>query len=532
MQCKSRAYIAAAFLAVVAFLVFLTGCGFFSDKEYSVRYDISEPKNLDPQTADSEDSITVISNIFEGLFVVDDLGEIKNGYAQSYEKSDDGLKYKFIIKEGEKWENGEEVTAYDFEFALQRLLKPETNSKGAEKFFCIKNAQSVHNGEINASEMGVKAADAKTLNVELEIPNNNFLELLASSYAYPCNEKFFDGTKGKYGLSENTIMANGAFTLKTWKDKYIYLSKNQNYYDNQNVLPSGVTLNFAPISERAERLLNEKSDAGFVDGESVSRFGKKGFNLQPLENETIGLVLNCQSGALKNKNIRNAISVCFDRSSYANLLPEHLAAAYGIIPHGILVGGQPFRDAAGDSAAPEYDEEKAIKLYKKGAEETGATGFETFDMIINSETMPEMAEIFSHPSQIIQKACSIYINAHELSDAEYQARLKGNDYDIAVVSLGSADRSPLGIFSPFTTQGGLAGFNSVQYDVLLKETYLSTEKEEKLKGYQMAEELLISNAVFIPVAYLTDYFAEAPKASQIEYNQHTGSVIFKRAVIK
>ena len=134
-------------LAALAVSLLFAGCSHSGTDGQIFRYDItSEPTNLDPQLANDHESMLVIQNSFEGLLTVDEDNQIAQGVAERYEVSDDDLIYTFYLRQDAKWSDGTPVTAEDFVFAFQRLVDPATLSPHASSFFCIKNAQSIYQG--------------------------------------------------------------------------------------------------------------------------------------------------------------------------------------------------------------------------------------------------------------------------------------------------------------------------------------------------------------------------------------------------
>ena len=95
-------------------------------------------------------------------------------------------------------------TANDFVFAFKRIFEKNTKSPYAESFSCIKNAGKIITGELGADSIGVTAKGDFELEIDLDYPNANFLSLMTTSAAKPCNEQFFNNTKGKYGLETDS----------------------------------------------------------------------------------------------------------------------------------------------------------------------------------------------------------------------------------------------------------------------------------------------------------------------------------------
>ena len=77
-----------------------TGAGYL----FSYTLD-ANPRSLDPQLAEDEASLTVIGNMFSGLFRMEDTGAVTPDVAESYEISPDGCTYTIRMTiTGTPWE--------------------------------------------------------------------------------------------------------------------------------------------------------------------------------------------------------------------------------------------------------------------------------------------------------------------------------------------------------------------------------------------------------------------------------------------
>ena len=119
----------AAVLAMTLGFSVLTGCGSGAGSSASanaITYNLnSDPKTLDPALNQAVDSSIVMANLFVGLCKLDENDKAIPGVAESWDISEDGLKYTFHLRDS-KWSNGDSVTAQDFEYAWKRVLNPAT----------------------------------------------------------------------------------------------------------------------------------------------------------------------------------------------------------------------------------------------------------------------------------------------------------------------------------------------------------------------------------------------------------------------
>ena len=61
----------------------------------------------------------MILHAFEGLLTLDENGQLKEGQAESWETSEDGLTWTFHLRDGLKWSDGTDLTAKDFVYSWQ-----------------------------------------------------------------------------------------------------------------------------------------------------------------------------------------------------------------------------------------------------------------------------------------------------------------------------------------------------------------------------------------------------------------------------
>ena len=72
-----------------------------------------EPETLDPQLARSDAAFGVARDLFEGLTALDGDANVIPAAASSWQMSGDGTTYRFTIRTGARWSNGDPLTAAD-----------------------------------------------------------------------------------------------------------------------------------------------------------------------------------------------------------------------------------------------------------------------------------------------------------------------------------------------------------------------------------------------------------------------------------
>lgn len=502
-------------IVIMSIILSLTSC---KDKEKNqiVKYDIAaDPVNLDPQFTNDYPSSLVVFNMMEGLLRLNSEGKLIEGVSKNFEVTKNGLFYTFYLRNNAKWENGENVTAYDFVFAFKRLFDPQTNAPSKQNYYCIKNSKLYAQGKIKADDLGVRATDPFTFQIALEYKNSMFLQLLTNPAAMPCNEKFFNETKGKYGLEADKTLANGPFVLNSWAhDDYLALKRNKRYVSTREVIPAGVS--FIVESKNSQyRFTTEQTDAFIFKNVDESMLKK--YNIANYENTVWGIAFNLKNKTLKNKNVRKAFVNCFDSSTYADNLPTNYKVANAIIPESITFLDKKYRDYAGKNIIPAFNAKKAKEFLKQGKNELKINKIKNISIIAPENT--DHLKIFAFLSQVWQKELDIYVSTKSLPADKYRDAIENKDYDLAIVDITASYNSPEAILSTFVdgSKNNHYNYKSVEFNKILNSANHSDNLENAANKYVNAEKLLIQDGIFIPMYYQEEFFAQRKSTKGLLY---------------
>ncbi|MGB5977344.1 MAG: ABC transporter substrate-binding protein, partial [Cyclobacteriaceae bacterium] len=224
-------------VAVAGFLASCSSSGGTSREDAGqkkvFRYNQAEGiSSLDPAFARNQANIWATTQIYNGLFELnDDLYPVAS-LADTWKISEDGTTYTFRIRQGVKFHDnevfeggkGREIKAADFVYSFKRILDPSTASTGAW-IFNDKVARS-EDGEV--AENWVEAVDDYTIVVRLQKPFGPFLEILTMPYTFVVPKEAVD----KYGKDFRTHpIGTGPFVFKSWEEgNNLILLKNESYW--------------------------------------------------------------------------------------------------------------------------------------------------------------------------------------------------------------------------------------------------------------------------------------------------------------
>ncbi|HET7203911.1 MAG TPA: peptide ABC transporter substrate-binding protein [Steroidobacteraceae bacterium] len=191
-----------------------------------------EPDTLDPQLARTDAAFNILRDLFEGLTAVAPDGAAVPGAAESWTVSPDGLEYRFTLREGLRWSNGDPLVAADYVAGMRRLVDPRTASPYAQFIDPVLNSGAVTRGEMKPGELGVSAPDDRTVLVRLASPAPYLLGLLAQPPTYPLHRPTFAANGAEYARP-GKLLSNGAFLLDEWViGSHVVARRNPHYWND------------------------------------------------------------------------------------------------------------------------------------------------------------------------------------------------------------------------------------------------------------------------------------------------------------
>src|SRR5690348_116735 len=89
---------------------------------------IGDIRTLDPHIAYEFDTWPATSLFYRGLVTLSDPDTPEPALAESWDISEDGTVYTFVLRQGVKFSNGREITPEDVKYSFERLLSPDLPS--------------------------------------------------------------------------------------------------------------------------------------------------------------------------------------------------------------------------------------------------------------------------------------------------------------------------------------------------------------------------------------------------------------------
>ena len=286
-----------------------------------IALNIDDIITLDPAEAYEFSGIEVGANTYDRImrFEPTDITKIAPGVAESYTVSDDGKTLTFKIRSGLKFASGNDVTAADAAFSLQRVVKLDKTPA-----FLIGQLGWTKD---NVDQL-VKAVDPQTLQITI---TENFapslvLSLLSSIVASVVDMKIVmehnvDGDLGNIWLKDHSA-GSGAYVVKSWKaNESVVLEANPTYRGGEAAMKR-VVIKHVP-EPAAQRLLIEKGDADIARNLSPDQVagleGNKDVSVVTIPQATLYYVgLNVKTPHFEDVKVRQALHYLVDYDGMVN----------------------------------------------------------------------------------------------------------------------------------------------------------------------------------------------------------------------
>ncbi|PGO33413.1 peptide ABC transporter substrate-binding protein [Bacillus cereus] len=518
-----------------------------SDIKYAAKQVLNRTENQEIPTMDTSKSTDtlgaqILGNTMEGLYRLDKDNKPIPAAAESSTKSEDGKKYTFKLRKDAQWSNGDPVTAKDFVFGWQRLLDKNTAAEYAFIAYYIKNAEAINKGEKPGTELGAKAVDDYTLEVELEKPVPYFLNLLAFPSYYPLNEKFVKEKGEKFGLEADTTLYNGPFVMSSWKHEQGWqLKKNDKYWDNKTVKLEEI--NYSVVKEVATKV--NLYDTGSIDftllsGEFVDKYkSNKDEYGEYAESSTFFLRLNQkrngQDTPLKSKKLREAIALSVDKKGLANVILNNGSKATDqLVPKGLATGpdGKDYQDTFKNGL--KQDTKKAAAAWEEAKKELGKDQVTIELLSYDDGTAKKIADYVK--DQIEKNLKGVTINT-KIQPFKQKLKLESaQDYEISYAGWSPDYADPMTFIDMFESKSpyNQMSYSNPKYDEMVQKAgnELLSDPKKRWEALGKAEKLFLEeDAGLVPLYQTGRSYVMKPNVKGIVKHNISPEYSFKWAYV-
>jgi len=487
-----------------------------------LRYNLqTEPPSLDWSITTDNASIEVLNNLMEGLTRYDENLKPVPALAESWGVLDDGRRYIFHLRKNARWSDGKPVLADDFVYSWQRLIKPETAAEYAYFIYLVKNAREINSGEVkDVNQLGIRALDARTLEVELKEPAVYFPVITTFVVTYPQRKDLVERYPESWTEPEH-LVTTGPFVLTKWQHEYkLIIEPNPYYWDKQ---PRVKQVIFYMVNERTTELA--LYDTGDLDicqlpPQAIPSYRKsRDYHYRPILG-TYYVGFNIEKPPVNNPLVRRALAMAIDRSKIPEILKGDQEPATSFIPPGIS-GHNP-------ELGFKFNPERAREILAQ-AGYPGGKGLPPITLAFNTMDSNQLVCEFVQAQWQNNLGVTVY-----LRNMEWKVFLKELQLDPpAVFRLGwYADYpDPDNFATIFLSDSGNnhTRFKSKEYDELVSRASFEKDPQKRQQLYDQAQKMILEeHCIFVPLYFYTVNYMIQPYVRNLDYNP-MGQLFFKDA---
>ncbi len=527
-----------------------------SDAKITIPFDPwGQEVTLDPhRTVNWGPFWVMFPNVWGGLLRYDQNGAVENDLAESFEVSDDGETYTFAIKPNLTFASGNPVNADAFIFSWQRALDPANPSPMADFMSMVEGFDDYIAG--NSTEIGFEKIDDLTIAISLNDAYSFFPSMLAAYVWSVVDPAVVEE------LGDDEFALGGAGTGPWQFSEFdpansLIMTPNPNYWDGTSPSLTELTWLFLTGPDAANAALEQ-----FRSGNAISA----DVPLSLLETVTTDETLNEQlvriapQGSVRaigmdfnqepfnDVRVRRAVAMSIDRDAWANEIWEGSWAPAGAMMPPVL-------NTIANYASPDgigFDSDGAKALLEEAGFPNGE-GLPTITYYQASEDSDSDKARDAALLAMIKENSGIDI-VHDTSLSmqeivDQTADNGGSQFNIVwwwniyntphlLTVVGAPDATAMsGVFnwSPDLEPSGDfdPGADAVDFQELVDQADEEQDEGTRNDQYNQAEQLLLENAVYVPLGYWVQMYVQNPALQGTRQGPSTGRipVLFDKNVV-
>jgi len=293
------------------------------------------PRVADPTRAGWWADIRLGMQLFDRLAVSGPDRTILPSLAERWEISDDGLRYRFHLRDGLTWSDGVPLTADDVEYAVRRVLDPDRPGASVSLYFVLEGAREYYHRQLtDPAAIGVQAIDERTVEFRLAAPAPYFMNVVNRADAAPLPRHAVERHGDAWSDPALQVVSGPFRQVERSEGRLVLERRPEHSRCRGNV--ALVEAEHARIGEALDRFSHGAADLiPIVYSPRVTDFLPAG--APPAEpgpaTWTAYLAFRHADPFTGNPAVRRALALAVDREALAEVLPSHLpVASGGIVP--------------------------------------------------------------------------------------------------------------------------------------------------------------------------------------------------------
>lgn len=465
---------------------------------------------FDPILTIRNADIWVMDNMNANLVRVTHDGKgLEPDLAESWKVLDGGRRYRFRLREGLKFDNGQPIRPSDVKFSLERL-RDQKNSVMANMYQIIKD---------------VKTPDDRHVEVVLSQISAPFLSTMAmfSASILPA-----DVVKSRGESFGTNPVGAGAFKLQKWqRQDRVTLVKNEHYWQSDKVSLNEIVWVYIPNDNT--RILNLESGqigaAIFIPFNRINELERKSditVDLDPSSREDF-MIINHAKKPLDDVRVRRALYMGINREAIVKVaLFGHGKVSNSFIPAGALYHNP-------DNKAYPYDPEKAKALLK----DAGVSDLSLKLLIASGNSVENQVAVVL---QSMYRQIGINLSINKQEEGEQWNSLQAGNYELALNYwtndiIDPDEKATFCLYGYDDNRSYFTNYKSPKVKKLIEEGRRTLDDKKRKKIYYDLQRIAMEDVVSVNLYYSPFRNASLAKVRDF-YQNPTGRFMLESTSIK
>lgn len=309
----------------------------------------------------------VLEAVLAGLIDFDGKGKIVPDLADHFDVLDEGKTYRFTLRQGARFHDGEEVTAEDVKRSSERALGPKAPNPYTSNFTSLVGLPAFTAGKADAIS-GIEVDGRYVVTYRLDKPDAAFLPLLAMHMLRPVCR-----SAGKVYSDTWTVCGAGPFKLKKWdRGRELVVERHGGYFRPGLPYLDGIRWTYK-VTQASQTFKFQNGELDIMRDFTMpvllryradERF--RPYAEYEAEKQISGEAMNVEMPPFDNMEFRRAINAAINREELAKVRSAALRPGYSPVPPAV-----PGHDP---SIAQKYDLDAAREHMKRAGYPNGYPG--------------------------------------------------------------------------------------------------------------------------------------------------------------
>ncbi len=437
--------------------------------------------------------------------------------AESYTVSEDGLTYTFKLRKDLKWSDGQPITAHDYKWTYDQVMKPENEYPYLSQFDFLTSYEALDDYTL---EMKID---------ELYCPALGQIDFITPLPKHIWEKLDWSDPEKNPEINHPTVVS-GAYKLADWKrDQFATFEANENYWYHGPPNITNYSIEIVPDQDIAyEKMKKGETDTGTITPENLEEAKQLPnvtvYEWWPAAATWTYMGLNMREGfPTHDINVRHGLNYAIDKDLLTEEVykgnAKRMCSAY---PETSWVYNP-------DVPCYDYDSDKAIAEFAKA----GYT-FKDGKMVDEQGEQLKLKLIYGHPSQtgeliavtvqdyLAKIGVEVDIQPLEVSAFLEAKKAETSDWDMFIAAWSSTIE-PHAMFLIWSEEG-IPDLNSVAYinkdvEKLFNEAGGSTgtcDLDFRKQKYQEIQKIIAEESPYIFLYYRKAWDGENNRIKGIE----------------